>query len=1425
MTMATSSVPRNRAGKKKREIEEKLKKGTSPDAISSDWQELEILYSRAGLSDLYDKEGIIERAYVPKPFISPEDQAFEDAVPGAVASSTTTADTFNDIEEEEEEEINVTEDVVADDFEDEVAVVEDGEIVEEDFEEDFEEGVESDPSEAEALRQNRYNEIVALLEEDPNRRDINVDSLFSEDPELGRLVSNYLSSDAYFEAQRQVDLPAESGGDSADDDDAEVSAPTDYTWNYLSVAGDLVKNNYKNVKAAVSEGQDITGRAADILLQSGASIEDARANAADLASFLVGRAQRELDEEAEAQRPDPVEEPEPEPEPEPDVSEAVVPEETAVPEEPVVTEEPVVAEEPVVDQNTVVDVAGNEVIPANDAVEDMDNAVNEILRLIEDVDFSDVSQVDDVRGTIVGVFEDYGADLNDILSIESASNIIDTYIDDILSQSLAQSTRVFEDTDADLTFGREAEAGIEISMENIINSIAIDEQEILEKTTTLINNKYDDALERLGRLGLLEGGGITASGVTIRQAEEIETARANELIQAELDVGQQYRAELRETLQLFENIKRSRAEEAIDEQRVRIDTTQQLLNFVVSLEEIRLGTRAADVAEGRLGLEARSLDLEDYRTKADERLREAELVGNLDGEETLAMREVLSRIELDKKRLDLEAKISDRELTIQEKAQALNELLGVKQLNLEAKRFNLEEALGLGGLDLNERRVALDEIMGRAGIGVDERRLALDTLLGEGELAVRRDLAAAEIEQVSVSNYLAKNADRRADLELQLQEGEINSRIALETRRLDLEQFIASNDIELRNVGLDIERSRVDQQGRSLNLESRRIDLVEAELAQRADESAEEFSIRRDEMAQRLAQSDEEFELRRSELEQRADETDEEFAFRREELEQEAFLREQQLELQRELETARLDYESTLGFARLEQEGERISLEERKLLLDEMVEVGRLDLATQQLAFEEIQFNQQYSLEEKRYYSDKLLAERGLDQRDRELATAELVANARITQDELELEYSKLSDEKRLALEERGLVIREDMSAAEIQRMNREMNLSEERLALEKTSMDNVQAAQAFEQQMALADRLGYYIDASGEVIPTLAASNAAQEIELRERGLNIEADRLAASTEQFTLSFNQATKEWAAANDLNLRETEALIARTNADIADQEARLKANIEQMDNENAISWENLRLRGVEIEAGREATEEEMAFRREQLAIQIEQQNLDRANDMFKFSEQMDLSLQEFETLNDRWETEWAFSTQQAAQEFGLREDEFAILKYQVEQEIALRGKSLDDAAAQWASEFGLEEERVLQALRQDAAIFEEQLNAMAIENDLSQQEFEMIKAKMTAFNKEEQKRDETWELLMEDFDWDDENAIKNLSAHMALLNGATGLPGGQGQLFENQPGLLESITGFGTSWLVKTFGDDIGKSIESKIKEEFGDFFF
>ena len=425
----------------------------------------------------------------------------------------------------------------------------------------------------------------------------------------------------------------------------------------------------------------------------------------------------------------------------------------------------------------------------------------------------------------------------------------------------------------------------------------------------------------------------------------------------------------------------------------------------------------------------------------------------------------------------------------------------------------------------------------------------------------------------------------------------------------------------------------------------------------------------------------------------------------------------------------------------------------------------------------------------------------------------------------LEADYEKLSDEKRLALEERGLVLREDMTEAEIQVLNRNMQLSEDRLELEKTSMANTEAARAFEQSMALADRTGFYVGLDGTLTPTMASRTADREFKLREQGLDIEAERLRISSGQFNESLKQQITEFAATHDLNLRETEALIARTEADIAAQSARLAQEIAQADEGNKINWESLRLRGVEIETGKDATEEEMVFRREQLQLQIEQQNLDRANDASQFAESLDLSLAEFESAQERWETEWQFSSEMAAKEFGLKEEEFLMLKWQIEQDIELKGKSLEEASAQWAAEFGLDEEQVRQAMEFADKTFDERVRTIGLENDLTEAQSDALAAELAKFNKEEQRRDTMWEDVLGDkIDWDNEDDVKKFAAHMALING-TGI-GGQGGagLFAPEPGIIESITEFGMDWLIKEYGDETANIVRGKLGDTWNTLF-
>ena len=346
----------------------------------------------------------------------------------------------------------------------------------------------------------------------------------------------------------------------------------------------------------------------------------------------------------------------------------------------------------------------------------------------------------------------------------------------------------------------------------------------------------------------------------------------------------------------------------------------------------------------------------------------------------------------------------------------------------------------------------------------------------------------------------------------------------------------------------------------------------------------------------------------------------------------------------------------------------------------------------------------------------------------------------------------------------------------------------------------------------------GFTLTFNGDMIPTMASRTSEREFELRQQGLDLEADRIRISSDQFNESLKQQISEFAATHNLNLRETEALIAKTEADIAAQSAMLEQDIAQADEENKINWESLRLRGIEIEAGRDATDEEMAFRREQLQLQIEQQNLDRANDAQQFADSLDLSLKEFESAQERWETEWLFTTQQAAQEFGLREEEFAMLKWQIEQDVQLRNKSLDEASAQWAAEFGLDEEQVQQAMEFADATFSERVRAIGLENNMTEAQSDALVAELEKFNKEEQRRDVLWEDVLDgNIDWDNEDDVKEFAAHMAIING-TGIGSTGGGLFAPEPGMVERITAFGTEWLIKEYGEETANAMRGLLGE-------
>ena len=313
MATGTPSASISAAGKKKRDIEKKLRQGINPNTISSDWYELDVLYDRAGLTGLYNKDDMVEKYY--DPVVSePWDYSTGTLQDSAGAASPATADTFTEPSEEVDAPIEppTQEEIDAVDVN---SLLSQHGITADTERFDAMSIIADDPTatpaqiyavtnwiqaqgdaEAEATRDARYNEVLGLLRDNPNRRDINLNDIFASDPVLGKRISDFLNSDEYYAMQRESEVGA--APDTVTETTTETTEEEESVWDYNAELEGIVTKNYANFKDRVAQGIDITSSVADLLLSSGASADVARANAGDAALFIKERAQRELDAEA-----------------------------------------------------------------------------------------------------------------------------------------------------------------------------------------------------------------------------------------------------------------------------------------------------------------------------------------------------------------------------------------------------------------------------------------------------------------------------------------------------------------------------------------------------------------------------------------------------------------------------------------------------------------------------------------------------------------------------------------------------------------------------------------------------------------------------------------------------------------------------------------------------------------------------------------------------------------------------------------------------------------------------------------------------------------------------------------------------------------------------------------------------------------------
>ena len=468
----------------------------------------------------------------------------------------------------------------------------------------------------------------------------------------------------------------------------------------------------------------------------------------------------------------------------------------------------------------VVDASGEEMFPTGDDATDINGYMSELTALIEGSTIESIDDLNALVANIDGLGEEFGVEMESLANLEGAAQIIDKYMDEILDQALSYTLDMFGDEDSSEFFGRKSRSGIEETIERVYTQLDVELSERKEKVTNLVNLRYDQAAERLARAGLIDAGGITGSGTYMARLEQLETERAASIIEKELEADDWVRGELKEAATMLENLKTSLAAEEQTRQKTRLDTTKQLLDFVTTLEEVRLSERQVSVQEG-------ALDLDKYNAAVDEKIRIAEQTGMLDGEETVVLREIYSRMELENRKLDLEAIWFDEEMDFNSRVQAFREVVDIKRIGLEARKMNLEETLGLAGLQLEERRLKLDQYLGEAGVALEERGLIIDMMLGEGDLNIRRDQLGIERDRLNSQSFIEKQKLLIDQQRVDLDEKDIDNRYALEEQRLEFDYFVEGNRTTLTLNDQKIQQERNDISRLNLDIESERLQYEE----------------------------------------------------------------------------------------------------------------------------------------------------------------------------------------------------------------------------------------------------------------------------------------------------------------------------------------------------------------------------------------------------------------------------------------------------------------------------------------------------------------------------------------------------------------------------------------------------------------------
>ena len=271
--------------------------------------------------------------------------------------------------------------------------------------------------------------------------------------------------------------------------------------------------------------------------------------------------------------------------------------------------------------------------------------------------------------------------------------------------------------------------------------------------------------------------------------------------------------------------------------------------------------------------------------------------------------------------------------------------------------------------------------------------------------------------------------------------------------------------------------------------------------------------------------------------------------------------------------------------------------------------------------------------------------------------------------------------------------------------------------------------------------------------------------------------------------------RQFDAEYNLTQDQFEETIRQFNKQFRLEEERVRADIKRVLAEGKLATVMQGIRKGELDLRKREVQNEKDYREAQLdhdadvlSAEITQRNLDRSHDFKKHEDVLNLENIKFDDFVKNRDKEWAFTSKQVSKEFGLEEDKFEIMRFQVEQDVLMKRGDIESSVRRWAEEFDIDPVVAANAIDEARVRQQASLDQVIATADLTQEQANKLKSEYAAFQKAEARRDDIWALgNNENFNWNNPAHVNEITGLMMLVNNSSGA-----FEFEEDDGFWDSV---------------------------------